>query len=156
MIFREAEISDIEQMMTVRMSVRENILSNPALVPYEDMVDYISIRGKGWICEVNSTIVGFSICDLKDNSVWALFIHPDEEGKGIGKRLQALMLNWYFSKTNKTIWLETAANTRAEKFYTSTGWIEIGRKIKQPSNLSFPSYTELKLEMTFSDWNNRF
>ena len=101
MIFREAEIKDIEQMMTVRMSVKENILSNPALVPYEDMVDYISIRGKGWVYEINKTIVGFSICDLKDNSVWALFIHPDAEGKGIGKKLQILMLDWYFSKPIK-------------------------------------------------------
>ncbi len=32
MIFREAEVSDILQMQIVRHSVKENILSNPAMV----------------------------------------------------------------------------------------------------------------------------
>ena len=32
MIFREAVVSDIEQMQIVRNAVKENVLSNPALV----------------------------------------------------------------------------------------------------------------------------
>ncbi|CAN5407421.1 hypothetical protein BH10BAC1_BH10BAC1_19760 [soil metagenome] len=44
MILRAAEISDIEQMMIVRMSVKENILSNPALVAYEDIITYLTLN----------------------------------------------------------------------------------------------------------------
>ncbi len=158
MIFREAQISDIEQMMIVRLSVKENILSNPSLVTYEDMVEYLTIRGKGWVCEINNTIVGFSIGDLKGNSVWALFILPQSEGKGIGKKLQTLMLNWYFEKTTKNIWLETAADTRAEKFYKTTGWKETERNKRQPSNSAFPPFVEVKLELSKKNWkkNNTF
>lgn len=154
MIFREAQISDIEQMMVVRLSVKENTLSNPALVTYEDMVDYLTIRGKGWVCETKNTIVGFSIGDLKDHSVWALFIQPTMEGKGIGKKLQALLLDWYFNKTEKNIWLETAANTRAEKFYKETGWKETERHDRQPSNPAFPPFIEIKLELSKKDWGS--
>lgn len=152
MIFREAQIADIEQMMIVRLSVKENTLSNPTLVTYEDMVEYMTIRGKSWVCEISNTTVGFSMGDLKDNSVWALFIQPEMEGKGIGKKLQVLMLDWYFSKTEKNIWLETAANTRAEKFYKETGWKETERNNRQPSNPSFPPFIEIKLELSKRYW----
>lgn len=157
MIFREAQIADIEQMMIVRLSVKENTLSNPALITYEDMVEYMTIRGKSWLCETNNTIVGFSIVDLKNNSVWALFVQPEMAGKGIGKKLQELMLNWYFNKTEKNIWLETDANTIAEKFYKNTGWTELERHSRQPSNPNFPPFIEIKFELTKENWlKNRF
>ena len=41
MIFREAQIEDIPQIQVVRNSVKENILSNPDLVPDKDVEDYI-------------------------------------------------------------------------------------------------------------------
>lgn len=68
-IFREAKIPDIEQMMIVRLSVKENTLSNPAFITYKDMIEYKSIRSKDWVCEIDNKIIGFSICDLKNNSV---------------------------------------------------------------------------------------
>jgi GNAT superfamily N-acetyltransferase len=42
-------------------------------------------RGKGWVAETEDQIVGFSIIDLKENNIWALFVHPDFENKGIGR-----------------------------------------------------------------------
>ena len=87
MIFREAEINDISQIQFVRNAVKENMLSDPALVPDKDVVEYITNRGKGWVCEVNEKIVGFAIVDLIENNVWALFVHPDFEAKGIGKKI---------------------------------------------------------------------
>ena len=98
MIFRIATVTDIKQIQVVRNSVKENVLSNPILVTDKDVEEYIIRRGKGWVCEDDSIIVGFAIADLKDNNIWALFIHPDQEGKGIGKHLHQLMLNWYFGE----------------------------------------------------------
>ena len=60
MIFREAVVADIPQIQVVRNSVTENTLSNPDLVPDKDVEDYITNRGKGWVCEVDKKIVGFS------------------------------------------------------------------------------------------------
>lgn len=65
MTFREATIHDIPQIQVVRNAVTENTLSNPALVTDKDCEEYIMKRGKGWVCEVDGTIVGFAIADLR-------------------------------------------------------------------------------------------
>src|SRR5688572_10158782 len=105
MIFRKATSADILQIQVVRNAVKENMLSNPALVTDADCEDFINRRGRGWVCELDGRIVGFAIADLEDHNVWALFVHPDHDRKGIGKRLHDEMLNWYFNQTNTTIWL---------------------------------------------------
>ena len=47
MIFREAQVSDIPQIQFVRNAVKENRLSDPSLVPDQDVEEYISNRGRG-------------------------------------------------------------------------------------------------------------
>src|SRR5215470_15877005 len=143
MIFRKANIDDIPQLQRVRHSVKENTLSDPRLVTDADCENYLSNRGKGWVCEIKGHIVGFAIADLQDNNVWALFIDPDFEGHGIGRRLHDEMIDWYFTQTEKTIWLGTAPNTRAEKFYRRAGWREIGKHGKG----------EVKFDMTKASWD---
>ena len=125
-MFREAVVNDIEQIQIVRNAVKENVLSNPALVPDKDVEDYITRRGKGWVCVIDNVVVGFSIADLVDHNIWALFVDPTCEAKGIGKELHKLMLDWYFSQTDETVWLSTGPGTRAETFYRKQGWIETG------------------------------
>ena len=85
MIIREAKIPDIKQIQIVRNAVKENILSNPNLVTDQDCEVFITVRGKGWVCEIDKHIVGFAIADLKENNIWALFLDPEFEGKGIGQ-----------------------------------------------------------------------
>ncbi len=126
MKYRQAEIKDIPEIQIVRNAVQENRLSDPALVPDKDVQDYITKRGRGWVCEIDNHIVGFSIVSLIDNNVWALFIHPQHDKKGIGKTLHEIMLDWYFNNTQQTLWLSTAPGTRAEQFYKKAGWKEAG------------------------------
>lgn len=142
MIFREALVDDIQQIQVVRNSVKENMLSNPALVPDEDVEEYITKRGKGWVYVTDDKVVGFSIVDMTDNNIWALFVHPEYEGRGIGKKLHDVMLNWYFEQTEKKVWLGTSPNTRAEKFYRMQGWKEVGVHGKG----------EIKFEMDYKTW----
>lgn len=142
MIFREAKTPDIEQIQIVRNSVRENILSNPDLVTDRDCEEFLTLRGKGWVCEVENQIVGFSIVDLKDNNIWALFLIPEFEKKGIGQKLHNLMLDWYFEQTQDTVWLGTTPKTRAENFYRRSGWTDVGMHGKK----------EIKFEMTYKTW----
>lgn len=143
MIFREAEIDDIKQIQFVRNAVKENRLSDPALVPDKDVEEYMTRRGKGWVCKVDEKIAGFSIADLVENNVWALFVHPDYEAMGIGKQLHQLMLNWYFTQTREKIWLGTEPKSRAETFYRMQGWQEVGIHGKG----------EIKFEMNFETWS---
>lgn len=142
MTIREAQVEDIKQIQKVRHSVKENILSNPNLVTDADCEEFITKRGKGWVCEIDNQIVGFSIVDLKENNIWALFLDPNFEKKGIGRQLHDIMLDWYFSQTQKTVWLGTEFNTQAEKFYRKAGWIEVGTH----------GAKEIKFEMKYSDW----
>ena len=142
MVYREACVADIGQIMRVRMSVKENVLVNTDLVTPKECEDYMVHRGKGWVCEVDNVIVGFAIADLKDHSIWALFIEPEWEGRGIGKALHHLMLEWYFAQTRETVWLTTAPHSRAETFYRKQGWLETGRK---PNG-------EIRFEMSYHIW----
>lgn len=145
MIYREATIKDIPQIQVVRNQVKENTLSDPSLVSDADCVEFLTLRGRGWVCEKDETIVGFSIADLREHNIWALFIHPDHEGQGIGKELHRLMMEWYFSQTDHTVWLGTSPQTRAEEFYKQQGWKNVGVVNKG----------EVKFEMSKEDWENR-
>ena len=142
MIIREATIEDIPQIQVVRNSVKENMLSDPGLVTDDDCKEFITERGKGWVCTIDETVVGFAIADLQDNNIWALFVDPDFDRKGIGRKLHATMLDWYFTQTEEKVWLGTAFNTRAEKFYRKAGWTEVGMH----------GTKEIKFEMTHEDW----
>jgi GNAT superfamily N-acetyltransferase len=145
MVYREAEIDDIAQIQFVRNAVKENMLSDPALVPDKDVEEYMTNRGKGWVCEIDAKIVGFAIVDLVENNVWALFMLPEFEAGGIGKKLHQMMLEWYFLHTREKLWLGTAPGTRAEKFYRMQGWNEVGMHGKG----------EIKFEMSFNAWTDK-
>ena len=54
------------------------------------------------------------------------------------------MLNWYFSRTKKMVWLGTSPNTRAEKFYRKNGWKQAGIRANG----------EIRLELTAEDWKS--
>jgi GNAT superfamily N-acetyltransferase len=142
MRIREAKIDDIKQLHIIRNSVRENTLSDPCMITENDYEDHITGKGKGWVCEVHNNIVGFAIVDLLENNIWALFLDPNFEKKGIGQLLHKTMLDWYFSHTKKKLWLGTSFNTRAEHFYRKAGWIEAGTH----------GTNEIKFEMTYKNW----
>ncbi|MDZ7615106.1 MAG: hypothetical protein U5K51_16490 [Flavobacteriaceae bacterium] len=61
MKIREAVLNDIEQIQKVRNSVTENTLSNPGSITDQDCAEYLTKRGKGWVCEMGNEIVGFAI-----------------------------------------------------------------------------------------------
>ena len=145
MIFRQALVADIAQIQVVRNAVKENMLTDPALVPDTDVKDYITRRGRGWVCEMNGLITGFSIVSVIDRNVWALFIDPRFEGMGIGRKLHDDMMDWYFSQADYTVWLSTSPGTRAERFYRNAGWREAGIYGKG----------EIKFEMTPDEWKGR-
>lgn len=144
MHIREATISDIPQIQIIRNSVTENTLSDPGLVTDNDVETWITKRGKGWVCEWENQISGFAIGDLVDHNIWALFILPTFERKGIGRALHKTMLDWYFVQTPQTVWLSTSPGTRAERFYRKAGWKEVGIYGKG----------EIKFEMSYEDWRD--
>ena len=142
MIFRQATQEDIPAMQVVRNAVKENVLSDPSVVSNASYIPYLETRGMGWICTVKNQMVGFAILDNQEKNVWALFVHPNYEAKGIGYTIHKLMLDWYFSHKQETLWLSTDAETRADKFYRRAGWEEVMRFGKN----------EIKFELSYEQW----
>ena len=142
MRYREANLNDVPALSEIRMAVTENALSNPDLVTDADYTEYLTRRGKGWVCEtLDGWPLGFTIVDVLGHNIWALFVRPGYEGRGIGQELQRLMLDWYFRQTTETVWLGTGPGTRAEAFYHHTGWRAVGQHGR-----------EVKFELTVEEW----
>jgi len=126
-MIRKAETSDVVAMNHLRLQVQENILSDPSRVTAEMTTEAISVTGGGWVFEEEGQILGFSIALLKDPSIWALFVLPGHEGRGIGHALIGVAVNWLWSQGAERIWLGTDPGTRAERFYRERGWREAGK-----------------------------
>jgi len=144
MNFRSATINDIQELHSIRIAVKENILPDPLLITPTDYETFLTVRGEGWVCEIDNTLVGFAIIDLKEKNIWALFVHPDHERKGVGKQLQEIMLTWYFEQFDEPLWLGTSPYTRAESFYRKSGWKEVGKR----------KNGEIRFEMSKATWAN--
>ena len=126
-MIRRARLSDVEDMNRLRLQVRENVLSDPGLVTEAMTAHAITASGRGWVYESDGEILGFSIARDEDPSIWALFVRPDCEGRGIGSALHDAAVDWLWSRGARQAWLSTDPDTRAERFYRDRGWRENGR-----------------------------
>ena len=124
-VLREAHRNDIPGMWTVRYAVTENTLT-PGRLSDEDVRREIEDTGKGWVIEVDGIIRAFASCNARTGNIWALFVHPDVEGRGYGDRLHTSMLDWLRSQPIERLWLTTDAQSRACGFYQRRGWQRIG------------------------------
>lgn len=121
-IFRRATIADIPQMSRVRLSVLENRLRDPTRVTPQIYEDFLEKDGRGWIAQVDGVTVAFSYANSLDGSIWALFVDPAHEGKGLAKALLGLATEWLFESGYVEVTLDTGAGTRADLFYARQGW----------------------------------
>ena len=92
------------------------------------VVDWLFDNSTFWVWEKDGAIQGFSAADPRDGSIFALFVHPSYEGRGIGRALLPLACNTLRASGHATATLTTEAATRAERFYRADGWTELGRQ----------------------------
>lgn len=76
--------------------------------------------GRAWVAEEGGRIMAFSMADAQESTVFAMFVRPGHEGKGVGRALMAEAERWLFSKGCDEIWLLTAG--LATGFYQHLGW----------------------------------
>ena len=74
-----------------------------------------------WVAVLNDEIVGFSMIDVADGSLFAVFVLPAHEGKGLGTQLVLVAEDELFQHHSE-IWLETDKDSRAAGFYRHLGW----------------------------------
>lgn len=119
---RRACSADIPAMSAIRLSVRENALSDPARVTLQMYEDYLDRDGRGWVAEVGGAVAAFCYADRHKASIWALFVRPGHEERGLGKALLGLAVDWLFELGHERVRLVTTAETRADRFYQAQGW----------------------------------
>ena len=109
----------------IRTSVRENHLSQDQLteigITPEAISQAISETPCAWVAEVGGVPVGFSMVDIEDGCVFAVFVLPEFEGYGLGRNLMHKAETFLFQRHQK-IWLETAEASLASGFYRNLGW----------------------------------
>ena len=71
-------------------------------------------------------LLGFAFAN-RSGLIWALFVAPGHEARGIGTRLLAHCLDWLRAEGVAVAFLETGQATRAEAFYRRRGWHEVAR-----------------------------
>jgi len=123
---RQATRADIPAIHAVRMSVRENRLARSSAITERDYVEHLETVGCGWVIEVAGQIVAVAVGNAQSGNIWALFVHPDFERRGFGKRLIDTAVDWLWSQGLTRLWLTTEPETRAQSFYESAGWMNVG------------------------------
>ena len=126
MTIRKARLADRPRITEVRLAVRENTLSNPTGVAETAL--WIYENSTFWVWEEDGAVQGFSAADPRDGTIFALFVHLDYEGRGIGRALLPLACAELKAAGFAVARLNTGPGTRAERFYRADGWREIGRQ----------------------------
>ena len=93
-----------------------------SVVKEDHCVPAIETTGRGWVVEVDGTIVGFAIGNGKTGNIWALFVDPAHEGRGHGRALHHAMVEWLFARGLKHRWLGTDSDTGAARFHRAAAW----------------------------------
>jgi len=128
MQIRIARPADVPSLFDVRTSVRENHQSVEDLarigVTPETVATMLDGEGRGWVAEENGRIVAFSMADAAQATIFAMFVQPGYEGKGLGRALMDEAERWLFARGCDEIWLLTDRNprVRANGFYQHLGW----------------------------------
>jgi GNAT superfamily N-acetyltransferase len=129
---REATAADLPGITRVRTSVRENLLTVEQLrargITEASVAASFLGDSKGWVAEHAGEIVAFAIADRATRSIFALFVLPEWEGRGLGSQLLDLALGWLRANGAGVVWLTTGPETKAARFYERRGWVATGRQ----------------------------
>lgn len=122
---RLGRLSDLEQLVKLRVAVAENRISDPARVPVHEYRNFIDHRAL-FVWTESGNIAGFSAANPIDGIIWALFVHPDNDGRGIGSALLDKTCKMLKRRGRDIATLSTGPDTRAAAFYRKRGWVPLG------------------------------
>lgn len=134
--FREMTVDDIAPALEMRFTTNENAITPERLeqqygVTVQSLTPRLSAELKGWLCEADGQVVGFSMADRNDGEVEVLAVRPCYEGFGIARRLLDLAVVWLRAQGCSPIWLCATPdpNLRASAVYRHLGWKPTGRRV---------------------------
>lgn len=124
---RAAGPSDVPVLFDVRLSVTENAMTREELaaagVTPESVATALGADACAWLADVGEKAAAFAMADRQEGCVFAMFVRPGFEGRGLGRALMAEAERCLF-RDHGTIWLNTGADAdlRAHGFYRRLGW----------------------------------
>lgn len=127
-----AKQDDIDTIFDIRTSVVENHQSREEIaelgITPESVVKMLETDCCAWVAEIDNQLVGFSIADATEKTIFGIFVLPSFEGRGVGRALMQAAESWLWSKGIEEIWLVTGndPSLRAYGFYLHLGWIPVG------------------------------
>jgi GNAT superfamily N-acetyltransferase len=125
-MLRAATRTDIPRLVEIRAAVRENRLADPSrvtLADYEWFIGNATIH----VWDAGGQVQGLSAGDPRTGSIWALFVDPPYEHRGIGRALLCAACADIRSAGHAVATLSTETGSRAERFYVRNGWVAKGR-----------------------------
>ena len=126
-LIRTATPDDVDTLCAIRTSVVQNHLSLEQMaglgITPQVLSDTLRAAPCGWIAEVDGQAAGFSMVDLDEGEVFAMFVLPSHEKLGLGRQLMAVAEAALFEH-HDTLYLVTDGRDeiRANGFYQRLGW----------------------------------
>lgn len=127
---RQAIAADIEALFDIRTSVAQNHLSREEMarmgIDAGTLAAALAGEPCAWLAEVDGQAQAFSMIDLDDACLFAVFVRPGFEGQGLGTAVLRPAEQALFAR-HARIWLTTdgADGVRANGFYRRHGWLPV-------------------------------
>lgn len=124
-VLREMVVDDLAQVL----SVEQRGYSHPWTEGI--LRDCLRVGYSCWVCELGDTIVGHAVMSmaLGEAHLLNICIDPDNQGRGMGRRLLLRMLRVARDRQADTVFLEVRASNRAAiALYEDIGFAEIGQR----------------------------
>ena len=98
-----------------------------------------------WLAELRGTLAAVLGVDTS-GYVWACYVHPDHQRKGIGGALMSAVKAYFKEKDVTFLYLDLIdGNTSAQTFYLAQGWVEESRRPE-----SLPDHTATAIRLTYA------
>jgi GNAT superfamily N-acetyltransferase len=125
---------EAELLFRLRTAVRENHQSRAELAALGITPESVAAmlldggRHAAWLAWSGPEAAGFAMADAAEATLFALFVRPGFEGRGIGRRLLETAEAWLAARGCAEAWLLTGggAGLRAPGFYRHLGWAAEG------------------------------
>ena len=131
---RPAGSADVPDLFRIRTSVAENAmtmaeLAAEGITPASIAAMLESGQAAAWLAFRCGRAAGFAMARREQGDVFALFVLPEHEGRGIGGALLGQAERWLADQGVAEPWLCTGAEPglRAPGFYRAMGWQAAGR-----------------------------
>jgi len=133
-LVRPAGVADVPALFRIRTAVVENVMTMAELAALGITPSGIAAalshgEAVAWVALCEGREAGFSMVRPVEGDVFALFVLPTHEGRGIGRALLREAERWLAGRGMTEAWLCTGAEPglRVPGFYRAAGWREAGR-----------------------------